>query len=119
MALELNYFLASGAFGCFVGFIIGYAIKKVMRILAIVIGLFLGGVTYLQYQGIVNVNWDKVDTVSRNAISTLAKTATQFPGLSNHAIAAATTTTTMMANLLGVPLTGGMAMGFAFGFMKG
>jgi len=24
-----------------------------------------------------------------------------------------------MANLLGLPLTGGIAMGFAFGFMKG
>jgi uncharacterized membrane protein (Fun14 family) len=92
-----------------------------MRILAIVIGLFLDGVTYLQYQGIVNVNWDKVDAVSRNAISTIAKTITQYPGISDHvtsSTAATTITTTTMANLVGLPLTGGMAIGFTIGFMK-
>jgi uncharacterized membrane protein (Fun14 family) len=117
MDSDVNYFVGSGAFGFFVGFIIGYAIKKLMRILAIVIGLFLGGVTYLQYQGIVNVNWDKVDATSRNTISDIVKAITQYPALSDHITNV--NTTTAMANLVGLPLTGGMAIGFAIGFMKG
>jgi uncharacterized membrane protein (Fun14 family) len=35
--------------GFFVGILIGYALKKVIKIVAIVVGLFLAGLAYLQY----------------------------------------------------------------------
>jgi uncharacterized membrane protein (Fun14 family) len=35
--------------GFFVGILIGYALKKVIKLLAVVVGLFLAGLAYLQY----------------------------------------------------------------------
>ena len=46
--------------GFFVGILIGYAIKKVVKVVAIVVGLFFAGLAYLQYQQIVAINWNKV-----------------------------------------------------------
>jgi uncharacterized membrane protein (Fun14 family) len=36
--------------GFFVGILIGYALKKVIKIVAIIVGLFLAGLAYLQSQ---------------------------------------------------------------------
>ena len=38
--------------GFFVGILIGYALKKVMKIAAVIVGLFLAGTAYLQYHQI-------------------------------------------------------------------
>jgi uncharacterized membrane protein (Fun14 family) len=35
--------------GFFVGLLLGYALKKVIKIVAIIAGLFLAGLAYLQY----------------------------------------------------------------------
>jgi uncharacterized membrane protein (Fun14 family) len=115
MPIEINSFLGSGAFGCLIGFLIGYAVKKVVRLAAIVTGLFLGGITYLQYQGIINVNWEKIDIVYKHTLSNLATIATtQFPAFADH-----NSTATIAITNFGFPLTGGIAMGFSFGFIKG
>ena len=42
------------------GFLIGYSLKKIAKILAAVVGLFFLGVAYLDYNGMIKVNWDKV-----------------------------------------------------------
>ena len=39
----------------FVGLLIGYAIKKVIKIVAVIVGLFLAGLAYLQYHQIANI----------------------------------------------------------------
>lgn len=62
----------------FVGEIIGYALKKVLKILAIVVGMFFAGLVYIQYQQIVSVNWDKVQTKSQGAVAALADVTTQI-----------------------------------------
>ena len=36
--------------GFFVGILIGYAVKKVIKIVAVIVGLFLAGLAYLQSQ---------------------------------------------------------------------
>jgi uncharacterized membrane protein (Fun14 family) len=36
--------------GFFPGILIGYALKKVIKLLAVIVGLFLAGLAYLQYQ---------------------------------------------------------------------
>ena len=41
--------------GFFVGVLIGYALKKVIKIVAVIVGLFLAGLAYLQYYQIINV----------------------------------------------------------------
>ena len=50
-------FLATIGGGFFVGILIGYALKKIVKIVAIVGGLFFAGLAYLQYQHIANINW--------------------------------------------------------------
>jgi uncharacterized membrane protein (Fun14 family) len=42
--------------GFFGGLLIGYALKKVIKMLAIVVGLFLAGLAFLQYQQIAAIN---------------------------------------------------------------
>jgi uncharacterized membrane protein (Fun14 family) len=39
--------------GFFAGVLIGYALKKVIKIVAVIAGLFLAGLAYLQYHQIV------------------------------------------------------------------
>jgi uncharacterized membrane protein (Fun14 family) len=41
--------------GFFLGFISGFAIKKVMRLAAIIIGLLVAALAYLEYQRILEI----------------------------------------------------------------
>jgi uncharacterized membrane protein (Fun14 family) len=49
--------LGGGFFG---GILIGYALKKVVKLAAVIIGIFFAGLAYLQYQQILSVNWNKL-----------------------------------------------------------
>src|SRR5712691_6610662 len=104
--------------GFFAGALIGYTLRKVLKILAIVVGLFFAGLAYLQYQQIVSVNWDKVQTKSQGALATLANATTQLTNNIGNATGTSHPTHAFETGL-GIPLTGSMAMGFAIGFMKG
>jgi uncharacterized membrane protein (Fun14 family) len=103
--------------GFFGGVLIGYALKKVVKILAVVVGLFFAGLTYLQYEQILNINWNKLQITSQNVVTTLANATTQIPGFSGTN--AADHTSALAMTNFGIPLTGSMSMGFAIGFMKG
>jgi hypothetical protein len=92
----------------------------------------IAALLYLESQHIVNVNWDKLQTISNSILSTIgtatnATAATTVAGaapiqaiLGNNtgAAAAILPITNTMANL-GIPLTGSTAMGFTIGFFKG
>ena len=93
--------------GFFGGLLLGYALKKVVKLIALVVGLFIAGLAYLQYQQIASVNWDKIE----GTISTIANATTNT--LNEYNIEYLATTN------LGIPLTGGMSAGFAIGFVKG
>ena len=94
-----------------VGTLIGYALKKVVKLFAILVGLFFTGMAYLQYQQILVINLNKLQETSRKTLSTLANSTMQLPGLNiDH--------TAVLSNL-GIPLTGSMSMGIAFGFLRG
>ena len=60
--------------GFFVGILIGYALKKVIKLAAVVVGLFLAGLAYLQSQQIANINWNRFQHISEGAITTLSNT---------------------------------------------
>jgi uncharacterized membrane protein (Fun14 family) len=66
--------------GFFIGVLIGYALKKVIMILAVVVGLFLAGLAYLQSQQIGNINWNKLQ-VSEGTITTLSNAIVQIPAI--------------------------------------
>jgi uncharacterized membrane protein (Fun14 family) len=101
--------------GFFVGVLMGYAIKKVIKVAAGIFGLFLAALIYLQYQQILNINWVKVQAVSQNAVAILANAVTQIHGIGGTDY----TMATMTLSDLGIPLTGSTSIGFAVGFMKG
>jgi uncharacterized membrane protein (Fun14 family) len=42
--------------GFFGGLLIGWALKKVIKMLAVVVGLFLAGLAFLQYQQIATIH---------------------------------------------------------------
>ncbi|HEX6029571.1 MAG TPA: FUN14 domain-containing protein [Nitrososphaeraceae archaeon] len=93
--------------GFFGGILLGYALKKVVKLVAVVIGLFVAGLAYLQYQQVASINWTKVE----GTISTIANATTNtFNDFNIETLA--------MTNL-GIPLTGSVSAGFAIGFMKG
>jgi|SRR5215216_42606 len=108
----------------FVGILIGYALKKVIKLIAVIVGLFLAALAYLQYHQIANINWNKLQTVlSEGAITTLSNaiiiqiqgiSLSSSSGDSSHSAAASLAMTSF-----GIPLTGSMSAGFTIGFMKG
>jgi uncharacterized membrane protein (Fun14 family) len=107
--------------GFFAGVLIGYALKKVIKLVAVIIGLFLAGLAYLQYHQIAIINWNKLQTVSEGAIATLSNLTMQIPGISG--ISSVDSHTSVASSLamtnFGIPLTGSMSAGFTIGFLKG
>ena len=103
--------------GFFVGVLIGYALKKVIKIVAVIVGLFLAGLAYLQYHQIANINWNKLQMVAEDAITILSNAITQIQGISvdSHA---ATSSLLSMTNF-GINLTRSISAGFTLGFIKG
>jgi uncharacterized membrane protein (Fun14 family) len=125
--------LSTIGFGGIAGFLVGFALKRIMKILAVIAGVFFAALMYLESQHIVNVNWDKLQMISNSILSTIGTTtnATTTTGggvgpiqaiLGNNSTAAAASAilslTSTMANL-GIPLTGSTAMGFTIGLLKG
>jgi uncharacterized membrane protein (Fun14 family) len=106
--------------GFFVGALIGFALKKVLKILAIVVGLFFAGLAYLQYQQILNINWNKLQATSQNVATMLGNAPIQIYNQIKNVTDSNDHVTHILVLLnLGIPLTGSMAIGFAVGFMKG
>jgi uncharacterized membrane protein (Fun14 family) len=84
--LPVEDFLFSAGGGFLLSVVAGYAIKKVMKIAAVVIGLFVAALTYLSYRGWVDVKWVAMGDASRSTLTNaseqviyaLNNTATQF-----------------------------------------
>ena len=85
---------------------------------AVIIGLFLAGLAYLQSQHIANINWNKLQTVSEGTITTISNAITQIPGISGGDGHAAATASSLAMTSFGIPLTGSMSAGFTIGFIK-
>jgi uncharacterized membrane protein (Fun14 family) len=108
MSLEsLSPALFSAGAGGVIGFRAGFAIKKIIKIIAVIAGIFFAALIYFQSQNLISVNWDKIEAMTQSGIATLAGTLTDTGQIST------------IAGNLGIPLTGGLAAGFAFGFLKG
>jgi uncharacterized membrane protein (Fun14 family) len=101
--------------GFFGGIFIGYALKKIIKIVAIIAGFCLAALAYLHYQQIANINWNKLQAISEDTLTTLANATQQFPGFDDNGNIPAEL---VMTNL-GIPLTGSLAIGFTIGFMRG
>jgi uncharacterized membrane protein (Fun14 family) len=105
--------LTSISSGGIAGFLIGYAVKKGIKIILGIAGLFLGGLAYLNYKGLVSVDWQRIASVSNQAITELSIDSANYAS----SIMDSQVVPTMMN--FGVPLTGSFAAGFILGCMRG
>jgi uncharacterized membrane protein (Fun14 family) len=94
--------------GFFGGILFGYAVKKVVKLTAVITGLFIAGLAYLQYQQIASFDWNKIEAM---AGATLGNVTAHIS--TNQELA-----TLAMSNF-GIPLSGSMSAGFVVGFMRG
>jgi uncharacterized membrane protein (Fun14 family) len=102
--------------GFSVDVLIGYALKKVIKIVAVIVGLFLAGLAYLQYHQVANINWNKFQHILEDANTTVINAIVHMPAFGHTSDQAASLTMTSF----GIPLTGStMSAGFTIGFMKG
>lgn len=114
MTIEPVSIATSIGFGGVAGFLIGYAIKKVMKLALIIVGLFFAAIAYLAHQQIITINWDRFAASSQQAVTGIQNVTTgggAIPGAVDQ-------TASALANI-GIPLTGSFAAAFVFGFMKG
>jgi uncharacterized membrane protein (Fun14 family) len=93
-----------------VGYAIGFALKKILKLMLIIVGFLAGmffvGVQLLQRYGYVSsVNWDKVGN----------DTSTQ---IQHWAANADITNVHSLFHTLGIPVTGGLGLGFVAGFVR-
>ena len=121
--------LTSVGFGGIAGFLIGLAIRYIIKILAIVAGIFFAALAYLQSQGILNINWEKLQTLSQPLLSSLSNNSNST-GTGTGTGHGATTTAAVIPSILhsnlsflpvdmGLPLAGSAGLGFVFGLTRG
>jgi uncharacterized membrane protein (Fun14 family) len=110
MASNLAPFAGTVCGGFFIGLITGYAIKKVIKLAAVIVGLFIAALAYLEYQRILNVDWQKVQSISQNGIDWVADALTH---VSN------TIDASHLGSNVGIPLVSSVSAGFALGLTRG
>jgi len=81
------------------GFLVGYAIKKVLKILMIILGFSFIAVSYLGLSGVINVDYEKL----ASATSGLATQASGF----------------LSTTIGGLPFASTFLAGFGIGITKG
>jgi uncharacterized membrane protein (Fun14 family) len=112
MATDLAPLAGTVGGGFLIGFVTGYAIKKVIKLAAVIVGLFIAGLAYLQYQRILNVDWHKVQAISQNGIDWVADALTHL----SSTMGASHTGT--FSNI-GIPLVSSVSAGFVLGMIRG
>ena len=100
MGLELG---TGGA----IGGIIGFAAKKIAKVIAVLVGLELALFKFLETRGILEVNWQAISGVTQNATTGATDAAAgQPPGW-------------IMSLLSALPVSAGFTGGFLVGFKQG
>jgi uncharacterized membrane protein (Fun14 family) len=91
--------------GFFIGILLGYFVKKVIKVLMFVAGGIVGLLLYLQQQQIISVNIERLEGSSTFILTTLSSSfdkMTQIGDMSS----------------LGIPLTASIAAGFTVALAK-
>jgi len=89
-------------FDAIVGFVIGNAAKKIVKLLVILLGVFFVSLQYLAYQGYLTINYAKF----QEAFGLWADKKFQNPEIPAFVTS-------------GIPFYGSFAVGFFLGFKKG
>lgn len=95
----LVYQLGIGGVG---GFIVGYAVKKISKLVVLLMGLFLIALLYLGTSGIINIDYEKLWNAMADALGLIGQEASLIIGI---------------ISLL--PFIGSFLTGFLLGFKLG
>jgi uncharacterized membrane protein (Fun14 family) len=115
--LPVEDFLFSAGGGFLFGVLAGYAIKKVMKIAAIIIGLFVVGLAYLSYRGWVDVKWVAMEDASRSTFTNASEQVVH--ALNNAAIQFPLHQSIIAASWLPIAATFGFVPGLMMGIRRG
>ena len=118
---SLTPLLTTVGFGGLVGYLIGMAIRYIVKIIAIIVGLFLAALMYLQSQGIVNVNWTKLQAMSQPVLSTLTNSVNSTTGGTGYGGSVPGIIHSNFPFLptdMGLPLVGSAGLGFLLGLTR-
>jgi len=110
-------FLFSAGGGFLLGAVAGYAIKKVMKLATIVIGLFVVGLAYLSYRGWVDVKWAAMEDASRSTLTNMSEQVVH--ALDNTATQFTAHPSTLAASGLPIAAVFGFVPGLMMGIRKG
>jgi uncharacterized membrane protein (Fun14 family) len=67
LALQDIIFSAGGGF--LFGAVAGYAIRKLIKLAAIIIGLFVVAISYLSYKGWLDVKWIPIESATKSTLT--------------------------------------------------
>jgi uncharacterized membrane protein (Fun14 family) len=84
------------------GFIAGYALKKLLKIVAVIIGIFILALVYLGHRGIISINYVEIGNVFYGALSLSGEVAGWITPVIAH-----------------LPFAGAFGLAFFLGFKKG
>ncbi len=115
--MPVEDFLFSTGGGFLFGAVAGYAIKKVMKIAAVVVGLFVAVLAYLSYKGWIDVKWMEMENATRTTLTSVVGQAVH--ALNNTASQFATHSSTIATS--GSPIAAGLGFvpGLVIGFKRG
>jgi uncharacterized membrane protein (Fun14 family) len=115
--LPVEDFLFSAGGGFQFGAIAGYAIKKVMKVAAVVAGLFVAGLAYLSYKGWIDIKWLEMENATMSTLSSVEGHVVE--ALNNTASQFATHSSTIVTS--GSPKAAGLGFvpGLVIGFKRG
>ena len=115
--LPLEEFLFSAGDGFLFGAVAGYALKKVMKIAAVVVGLFVVALAYLSYKGLIDVKWVAMEDASRSTLTNASEQVVH--ALNNTATQFAAHPSAVGASGLPIAAMVGFVPGLMMGFKKG
>jgi len=116
-SLPLENFVFSASGGFLFGAVAGYAIKKVMKIAAVVIGLFVAALAFLSYKELMDVKWIAMENATRSALTNV--TGQVVHALNNTATQFAAHPSAVTASGLPIGAAVGFIPGLLMGFKKG
>jgi len=103
MEPNINNIILFGSSSLILGFAVGYAIKKLLRLVLFIIGLFIIILSYLAYLNVITVNFDVLYTLISDSIVNTVQGIMEFKDWA----------------LTNLTLTSGFTLGFIFGIKKG
>ncbi len=96
---SLGYQLGIGAIG---GFIVGFAVKKISKLIVIIIGIFIIALLYLGVKGIISINYEALWTALANSLGMASSAFSWLIGVISL-----------------IPFIGSFIVGFVLGFKVG